>query len=136
MNRSNLSLVRGARGDAIRFSIRSASAAAVLAAGVLTLSLAGCACPGTNPASVDKAGSIVKKDSGYYAVDAHDGRTYVFGDEDTHAAWQKSHAMQYSKSMIGAGPKGETVVFEVRDKLPELQERLMTRFASENGMKQ
>ena len=124
MNRPNLRFIRSA----------IVSTACVATALVGAAALPGCACPGTNPSSVDKAGSIVKKDAGYYAVDTHDGRTYVFGDEDTHAAWRKTHSMQYSKSMIGAGPKGETVVFEVRDKLPELQERLMTRFASENGM--
>ena len=130
MNRSHVS-------SSVRAAAASAAASAVVVVVAASAFLsAGCgSCPGTNAASVDKAGSIVKKDSGYYAVESHDGRTYVFGDEDTHASWRKSHAMQYSKSMIGAGPKGETVVFEVRDKLPELQERLMARFAAENGMK-
>lgn len=99
-------------------------------------SLTGCAiCPGVDPKSVEAAGTIRPADPGYYAVENHDGRIYVFGDKKTHDAWQKSHDIQIRRTYIGAGPAGETIMFEARDKVPEMTKRIVGRYSAETGLR-
>lgn len=116
-------------GPAVSFAlVVSVAAAAALVA-------PGCACPGASSASVTAAGTVLPPDPGHYAVESKDGRIYVFGSEKVLDSWRKSGHMQFSRTMIGAGPGGETVVFEAMDKNPAMEKRLMARFAQENGLK-
>ena len=96
---------------------------------------AGCAnTSGASAASVAAAGTIKPADPGYYAVESYDGRIYVFGDKKTHDAWQSSKSIQIRKTYIGAGPGGETIMFEARDKMPELTKRIVERYSAETGI--
>lgn len=107
----------------------------LLAVSLVLVHAAGCAsCPGADEKSAKKAGSIVAPDPGHYAEREHDGRIYVLGDPKTEEAFDKSPHLQLSKSFIGAGPAGQTVVFEVRDKVPELTERLIKQFSAKYGV--
>lgn len=108
----------------------------VLVLAVTALQAAGCvSCPGADEKSAKKAASIVAPDPGHYAERVHGGRIYVFGDPATEAAFDRTPNMQFCRSFIGAGPGGETVVVEVRDKLPELTDRLAAEFAKRHGVR-
>lgn len=74
------------------------------------------------------------KDPGYYATEFHDGRWYVFGNEKTHKAFAQTKSIQVARSYIGEGPDGATVVFEAKDKLPEMTDRLVATFSKEHGL--
>jgi hypothetical protein len=68
----------------------------------------------------------------YYAEERHNDRVYVFGKSGTHEAFRSTHHMPYTMTLIGRGPKGETVVIEVDKKDPELQQRLLDTFKKRN----
>ena len=40
----------------------------------------------------------------FYAEEAHDGRIYVIGNKETHAAFKKSPHLPICRTLIGAGP--------------------------------
>jgi ribosomal protein L24E len=111
----------------------SVALAALLAATVAVS--AGCKCPGASEASVTAAGTILPPDPGKYYVETKDGRIYVFGSDKVHDSWIKTGHMQFSKTLIGAGSGGETLVFEALDKNPAMEKRLIARYSSENGLK-
>lgn len=70
----------------------------------------------------------------YYAEEKHDGRYYVIGDNSTHDMFKKTHHLPYTKTLIGAGPKGESVVIEVNKKNPHLATRLEATFRQRRGL--
>jgi hypothetical protein len=92
-----------------------------------------CQCPGAAPASVTAAGSIIPADPGHYAEREHDGRIYVFADKKTEAAFETSPHMQLSKTFVGGGPGGMSVVFEAKDKAPEMTKRIIGEFNARHG---
>jgi hypothetical protein len=63
-----------------------------------------------------------------YAVFKYMGRLYVVGQAKTKASFAEHGHMPYTKTILGAGPAGETVVFEVDKKDPKLVEKLMEMF--------
>jgi hypothetical protein len=109
-------------------------AAAALAASALgALFAAGCTCPNTSKPSAEVQLAMLK-DTGYYAEEQNDGRYYVFGNEKTHKAFATSPSIQVAKTFIGQGPGGATVVFEAKDKLPEMTDRLVKTFSEKHGV--
>ena len=56
--------------------------------------------------------------------------TYVIGSAEMAMKFEGSGHLPYTRSVIGGGPQGRTVVFEVDKKKPEYVERLMARFQS------
>lgn len=58
----------------------------------------------------------------------HNGRIYVIGQSKTNEAFKKNHHLPYTKTILGAGPMGETVIFEVDKKDATLADRLVARF--------
>ena len=103
--------------------------AVVVAAGILPA----CANPvKTEPSK--EAQLAMLKDPGYYAEEEHDGRWYVFGNQKTHEQFAKTRSIQVAKTFIGDGPDGSTVVFEAKDKLPEMTERLIATFSERHGV--
>lgn len=88
----------------------------------------------SDPAKSSGDAKPAPTDPGHFGVLEYDGRYYVFGDAKTEAAFMKSPHMQMSKSFIGAGPQGRTVVFEVKDKLPGMTERIIDRFSTTYGV--
>ena len=65
----------------------------------------------------------------FYVYD-HDGRYYVIGSAEMAMKFEGSGHLPYTRTLIGAGPQGKTVVFEVDKKKPEYVERLMAQFQS------
>ena len=62
----------------------------------------------------------------------HDGRIYVLGSEESAAGFKDTHHLPYTQTMIGEGPRGETVVVEVSKSDPGLQKRLWKAFKEKN----
>ena len=67
----------------------------------------------------------------FYVCD-HDGRYYVIGSAEMAKKFKGSGHLPYTHTLIGDGPQGKTVVFEVDKKKPEYVERLMTQFQSKS----
>ena len=65
----------------------------------------------------------------FYVYD-HDGRYYVIGSAEMALKFEGSGHLPYTRAVIGGGPQGKTVVFEVDKKKPEYVERLMAQFQS------
>ncbi len=65
----------------------------------------------------------------FYVYD-HDGRYYVIGSAEMAMKFEGSGHLPYTRTLIGAGPHGRIVIFEVVKKKPEYVERLMTQFQS------
>lgn len=65
--------------------------------------------------------------SDYFVYEYHD-RVYVIGQAETNAKFLKSPHLPYTKTLLGAGPHGETVVFEVDKKNPNLAENLLAMY--------
>ena len=65
-----------------------------------------------------------------YAVYKYLGRLYVVGSKESSEKFAAHGHMPYAKTVLGAGPAGETVVFEINKKNPEQVERLMAQFKS------
>jgi len=107
--------------------------AAALVLASAALGLPACANPvKTEPSK--EAQLAMLKDPGYYAEEEHDGRWYVFGNEKTHKQFATSRSIQIAKTFIGEGPGGATVVFEAKDKLPEMTDRLVKTFSERHGL--
>jgi hypothetical protein len=68
----------------------------------------------------------------YNAEAQKDGRIYLIGDADTHAAFRQTGHMPYTQTHIGAGPRGETIVVEVDKGSAHLAARLMRAYAATN----
>ncbi len=98
-------------------------------AALLLAAVPACACP-----AVYTPPPVAPKDPGHYAERQKDGRIYVFGDPKTEATFDKTQHLQISATFIGAGPSGETVVVEAKDKLPEMTDRLVGEFAKRYGV--
>ena len=110
----------------------SRAAVVVLAVVLCAAGLAACANPvRTEPSKEAQLAQL--KDTGYYAEEQHDGRWYVFGNQKTHDMFANTHSIQVAKSFIGEGPDGATVVFEAKDKLSEMTERLIATFNEKHG---
>ena len=110
-------------------------AAALVLASVLAsvAALPACVAPvKTEPSK--EAQLAMLKDPGYYAEEEYDGRWYVFGNEKTHAQFANTHSIQIARTFIGEGPGGATVVFEAKDKLPEMTDRLVATFSERHGL--
>ncbi|MCC6671156.1 MAG: hypothetical protein IT458_08845 [Planctomycetes bacterium] len=95
------------------------------------------ACQGTGGAESAGTAGPGLADGTFYAQASRDGRIYVFGKEATFASWQRGGEMQLTRALIGAGPGGETVVFEVdaKDAKGVMTARLMGEFAKRNNVR-
>lgn len=82
------------------------------------------------PTSPMKAeGSVAPAASGFYKEGTYKGRLYVFGTPAAYDNFEKSNTTpQLTKTYIGAGPSGESVVLEADAKTTDLQERLRGEF--------
>ena len=76
-----------------------------------------------------KLTEIDSGDTGLY-IFKHEGRIYVIGAEDTRAKFVEHKHLPYTKTILGAGPKGETVIFEVDKKNPAYAENLVEQYNS------
>ena len=69
----------------------------------------------------------------YYAEEIHDGRIYVIGNKETHEKFKKNPHLPYPRTMIGAGPDGETIIFELDKKNPVILRSAMLEFNQRYG---
>jgi hypothetical protein len=86
---------------------------------------AGCAANGKQtqsaaPENVYSADGII--------VWAHADRHYVTGSEKRHKMFAEHQHLPYTKTILGAGPNGETVVFEVAKKDSSFVENLIKKY--------
>ena len=77
------------------------------------------------------SGCASKPQKSYNTV-AHDGRIYVLGSPEAAMKFKETHHMPLTKTMIGAGPNGETVVVEENEEHPEMAKKLWMDYASDN----
>lgn len=71
----------------------------------------------------------------FYREVMHDGRLYVIGNPETYEAFKQNGHLAYTKTLIGAGPNGETIVFENEKSGSELVNRLMTHYDLKHATK-
>ncbi len=71
---------------------------------------------------------LVAEQGDNYAVFKYNSRIYVIGNAKTRAAFEKHPHLPYTKTLLGAGPGGETVIFEVDKKHPETTEKLIKMY--------
>ncbi len=97
------------------------------------------ACESTNSSSSSSSSAKPADagfvDSGYYVQEMKNGRYYVFGTREGHQDFQQSGHMRLSKTFIGKGPGGATVVIELTDKDKQeiMSSRLVSEFNKRNG---
>ncbi|MDF1581013.1 MAG: hypothetical protein P1P74_09590 [Desulfuromonadales bacterium] len=89
--------------------------------------LSGCA---TTTAQTSNAGPqpVLSKGEDFHVYENH-GRLFVVGSQESLEKFKASGHLPYTRTLTGAGPKGETVVFEVDKKNPEETDRLQKEFA-------
>lgn len=98
------------------------------------LALASCASERTEVASVADGGrepAVLEgapAPSGEYFEVEHDGRFYVVGSAKSLADFRQTQHLAYTQTILGYGPKGATVVFEIDPKDEALQNRLRGEF--------
>jgi hypothetical protein len=91
------------------------------------------ACTMDKPAWVDQKATN-DAEAVYYQEQEYEGRLYVFGTSTNYTAFQNTHDLQFAKSFIGAGPKGQTVRLELDPKNPALFKRVHDEYASRHGV--
>jgi hypothetical protein len=64
----------------------------------------------------------------YYYEYQHEGRYYIIGRPITAVEFEDTHEVPFTRTMVGAGPKGETVVLEVDKEDPTLADFLWEQF--------
>jgi hypothetical protein len=91
---------------------------------VVALLVCGCA------AATAKTGpqEVMSKGEEFHIYENH-GRLYVLGSQGSLDKFKASGHLPYTRTLIGAGPNGETVVFEVNKKDPALADRLQKEFS-------
>lgn len=75
---------------------------------------------------------LVAKEGEDYFVCHHQGRYYVIGSARMSIKFIGSGHLPYTRTVIGGGPQGKTVVFEIDKKKPEYVECLMAQFQSKS----
>jgi len=93
---------------------------------MMFVALTGCAGT-TKQADVDTPQLLLSKENNFFVYDYMD-RHYVVGSEESSAKFAAHGHMPYAKTVLGAGPHGETVVYEIAKKDPNLAERLMETY--------
>ncbi len=85
----------------------------------------------TSQSTHDALGPVLVSSNGNnFYVWKYNGRIYVIGSAGMSQAFEKNYHLPYTRTILGAGPKGETVVFEVKKKQPDYTDRLVSRFDS------
>ena len=83
--------------------------------------------PQQNVRQQEESPKLVEAEYGYWVYEHH-GRLYVIGQAITNHQFRKSGHLPYTRTILGSGPAGETVVLEVNKKDPQLVERLQAKF--------
>ena len=102
-----------------------------LVIGISVLALLGCAAQqnaasskampeADEMASMEGLPTLVDQIGGDFYVYDHDGRYYVIGSAEMAKKFKGSGHLPYTHTLIGIGPHGRTIIFEVVKKKPEL----------------
>jgi hypothetical protein len=85
-------------------------------------------CQTTSMKSAEAGPQEVLSNGKDFHVYENHGRFFVTGSQESLAKFKASGHLPYTRTILGAGPNSETVVFEVDKKNPELAERLQKQF--------
>ena len=105
--------------------------------GIIMMAMAACA---TGPKQAGQASStpvesgkpsLVASTGDNYYVYKHEGRLYVIGSQEMSKQFAAHGHLPYTRTVLGAGPNGETVVYEVDTKEPAYAERLMAQYKAQ-----
>ena len=107
-----------------------------LLVGLVLWTLVGCASqqrPATMPQPaaqrVDESKPMLLTQQGdNYYVYRYKGRIYVLGSNMMSQQFAQQGHVPYSRTVLGAGPQGETVVYEVKNDDPTYADRLMKQY--------
>lgn len=85
------------------------------------------------PAETQQQESLTQIDSG--STDVHifkyNGRIYVIGNAETNESFAKHKHLPYTKTILGGGPAGETLIFEVDKNDPDFAENLKQAYMAD-----
>ncbi len=102
--------------------------------GVVMMTLAACATGqkdvATAPEETGKPLLVMSKGNDYH-VYKHEGRLYVIGSQEMSKQFAEQGHLPYTRTVIGGGPNGETVVYEIKKKEPAYTDRLMATFKAQ-----
>lgn len=93
---------------------------------LLGLFVSGCATTDKNARTMTP--EKIYSGENHFTVWEYSGRYYVTGNEVMNKKFAKHHHLPYTKTILGAGPQGETVVFAVNKKDSAYVESLMDTF--------
>lgn len=93
------------------------------------LLIGGCKSPsstGGGDSGGSSSGTVAAAESAddWWVEEHHEGRIFVIGNQDTYESFKKSGHLPYTRTKIGKGPRGETLVFEVDKDNPALTDWL------------
>ncbi len=94
---------------------------------MLAVALFTAGCSATTAKQDNATQQIVAKDGNFF-VWQHMNRHYVLGSEESNSKFAKSPNMPYARTVLGAGPNGETVVYEIKKKDDAYTERLIETY--------
>lgn len=94
-----------------------------------TLMLSGCAASSNMTAEKTQGPQLLKSSGNDFFVYSHLDRLYVVGSTESSKDFAHSGHLPYTRTILGGGPQGETVVFEIDKKNPDLTHRLEKSFA-------
>ena len=98
----------------------------IMFAVLLSLFVAGCAATGKNVQTM--VPEKIYSGENHFTVWEYSGRYYVTGSEAMNKKFAEYHQLPYTNTILGAGPQGQTVVFEADTKDPAYAEGLMDTF--------
>ncbi|MGD9342381.1 MAG: hypothetical protein PVJ25_00025 [Desulfuromonadales bacterium] len=93
---------------------------------VFVMAFIACGCAATTAKTGPQ--EVMSKGGDFYVYENHD-RFYVLGSQESLDKFMASGHLPYTRTLIGAGPNGETVIFEVNKKDPALADRLQKEFS-------
>jgi len=73
---------------------------------------------------------LVTSQGDNFSVYKYNGRIYVIGNPKTRDFFVEHQHLPYTKTQLGVGPGGETVIFEVNKKDPNFADQLIKRYKS------
>jgi len=98
----------------------------IVLAVLLSLFVAGCATTGKKAQTMTP--QKIYSGENHFIVWEYSGRYYVTGNEAMNKKFVENLVLPYTNTILGAGPQGQTVVFEADTKDPAYAEGLMETF--------
>ncbi len=92
---------------------------------VVALFVSGCSGMSAKEEPVTR--QIIARDGNFFVWE-HLGRHYVIGSEESNVKFAKAPHLPYARTILGAGPNGETAVFEIKKKDDAYTDRLIKSY--------